>query len=129
IPGVPDDGQLMAYTVGLVPVIRMQLDDADAFKQFLDEAETLGDAQATQGTFKNMTFREYRIGPTDEHVPAQLLVAVRPDHVVITLDTKMFRNQVLPLALGLQAPAIALPENGTVQEVVDNNDFSYHNLA
>src|SRR5699024_2238092 len=129
IPGIGEHARSSIYTVGLVPVVRIRLTDADAFKQFLNEAEHLGGAQAQPREYDGVAYRSYTIGPDDADFPASLLVAVRPEFAVISLDSDLFNDEVLPLALGLQAPGQPLTANTELQEVVNSNDFDYSNLG
>lgn len=106
LPGV---SQTAFYTVGLVPVMRLQLSDAAAFRRFLDEAEQRGGVRGQRGSFQGVAYRSYGIQLANERPAAtSLLVAIRSKFAVVTLDIPQFRAESLPLALGLKAPAQSL---------------------
>ncbi|HET8551417.1 MAG TPA: hypothetical protein VFM97_02930 [Gammaproteobacteria bacterium] len=123
IPGMPRLPKSVAYTVGLVPVLRMKLTDAAAFQRFLDEAEQRGRAHATAGSFQGVSYREYSIEFNRKPTRSALLVAVRPHYVVVTIDAPAFRDVALPVALGLKAPAKTLAQSGLLQRIADKNGF------
>lgn len=129
LPGVPDTLQTRAYTVGIVPVLRMKLADAAAFEELLDEAEQRGGAQATRASYQGVQYRAYAIEIDGEPLQASLLVAVRPDHVVVTLDVPKLRDESLPLALDLEAPATSLAASGLLQDISDRHDLDRDNIT
>jgi hypothetical protein len=129
IPGLPHTPHSVAYTVGLVPVMRIKLADAAAFKRFLDEAEQRGGAHATAGSFQGVSYREYSLEFYQKPTRSALLVAVRPHYVVFTIDAPAFRDAALPLALGLKAPAKTLAQSGLLQRIADKNGFKTDNIG
>ena len=115
LPGVSETA---LYTVGLVPVIRLQLSDPAAFRRFLDEAEKRGGVRGRDGSFQGVAYRSYGINLWNGRPAAtSLLLAIRGKFAVATLDVPQFRAESLPLALGLKAPAQSLARAGLPKRV------------
>ncbi|HET7369208.1 MAG TPA: hypothetical protein VFK45_00040 [Gammaproteobacteria bacterium] len=129
VPGVSRTRQSVMYSVGIVPVLRVQLADAAAFAQFIDEAEQRGGAQSAKGSYQGVDYREYSIQVNNEPVPASLLVAVRPDFVVVTFDVPKLRDESLPLALGLKTPAQSLAQSGMIERIAEKHGFASSGLG
>lgn len=121
IPGVRKYPRAAVYSVGLVPVVRFAVRDATKFRKFLDAAERADGAVSEKTTFDGVTVREYGIWTDKKVLRSKLLVAVRPGYVVMTLDTPAFRDQVLPLALGLKMPAKSLTQTGMLDRLAEEN--------
>jgi hypothetical protein len=129
IPGAGSQPHVTIYMIGLVPVLRINLTDAKAFKQFLNKAAALGDAHSKEGTFKKVHYRAYAIKVDNKPRRSTLLVAVKPHYAVFTLDVPKFRGATLALALGLAKPAKSLAQSHLLDGVVGKNDFSRDDIS
>lgn len=129
IPGAAPAPQWAIYTVGIIPVLRIQLTDADAFKSFIDDAEKQGDAHAVQEQYQGVSFRSYSIKPDNHPIKTTLIVAIRKHAAIVTLDVPKLRDQSLPIALGITKPTESLADSGLVKKVADENGFSNDGLA
>lgn len=112
--GVRHDELATVYSIGLVPVIRQPLADSAMFLSALDEAELRGKASHQVSQFRDETLRRYGFG---DESPFDLLVLVRDDVAIFTLDTPIERDSVLALAFGLERPAQSLADTGLPQAI------------
>jgi hypothetical protein len=129
IPGAGSEPRFTFYMIGVVPVLRVNVTDAKAFKQFLNKAAALGDAHAKQGTFKKVQYRAYAIKVDKKPKRSTLLVAVRPHYAVFTFDIPKFEKATLPLALGLAKPAKSLAQSHLLDGIVGKNGFSRDDIS
>ncbi|KAB7627773.1 hypothetical protein [Alkalilimnicola sp. S0819] len=103
------------YGVGLMPVLRQPLADAEAFTAILDEAERRGGIRHEPVRFRGEALRRYGFGP---NLPkAALLVRITEDELVLTVDMPVERDALLPLALGLETPQDSLAQSGLAVHV------------
>lgn len=114
IPGTGKHPQIVAYTVGLFPVVRIALTDPAAFRQFIADAVKRGGAHPSSGSFKKVSYEKFPLQVDGKPSPASLIVAVRDTYAVIALETPKFRDQELPMALGLEAPKESLAKSGLI---------------
>lgn len=128
VPGVAQPLHIVRYSVGAVAVVRLALDDADAFKAFLDRAERLGGVERQNETLQGVTLRVYPLSlPEDPRQHMREILAVRPGALVITFVDDS-NAQLLPVILGLQAPATGLADATGLQQLIEANDLSWDNL-
>ena len=108
IPGLGDSPRLTLYTIGLVPTVHLALADPKAFTAFIDDAEKRGGVQAESGSYGETSFRRYPFVLDGHATQAALVVAVHDQLGVATIDARDFRDDVLPLALGLKEPGTSV---------------------
>ncbi|MGA8261448.1 MAG: hypothetical protein WB783_14645 [Arenicellales bacterium] len=108
IPGLGDSPRLTLYTIGLVPTMHLALTDPKAFTAFLDDAEKRGGVQAATGSYQGTSFRRYPFVVNGNATRASLVVAVRDKLGVVAISASDFRDDVLPLALGLKKPGTSV---------------------
>lgn len=123
VPGLGKRPRMVAYTIGLAPTVRLVLRDPGAFQAFIDEAEKRGEVQPEGGSYRGTGFRSYPLMIDGKPAPAALIVAVRDKLGMITLDVEEFRDLVLPLALGLQAPDDSLTDSGILERAAETHDL------
>jgi hypothetical protein len=119
--GVRDDELATMYAIGLVPVVRQPLADPAVFLTTLDEAELRGKVSHQVGQFQGEILRRYDFG---EGSPFDLIVLVRDDVAIFTLDMPIERDAVLALALGLEKPAQSLADTSLAQEVAKRHGLA-----
>lgn len=120
VPGAASGSPSAMYTVGLVPVMRIQLTDPAAFRRFVQAAERREGARGQDGTFQGVAYRSYDIEWKGRRVATKLLLAIRGDYAVMTLDVPQLRNESLPVALGLKAPTRSLAQTGLPRRILPN---------
>lgn len=129
VPGLGKNPRMVAYTIGLAPVVHLVLQDPAAFQAFIDEAEKRGDVQAKTGSYQGADFRSYPLTGSGTHSEVSLVVAVRDKLGVITVDTKEFRDQVLPLALNLEVPDKPLAGSGILERAAESHDLKQDTVS
>lgn len=118
--GIVTDQIATVYGIGLVPVVRQPLQDAAAFRSALDEAELRGGVSHQLSEFQGEAVRRYNFG---DDFPYDLMVLVRDEVAIFTLDTGFDDGAVLALALGQEQPASSLAEAGLVEEVLKRHQL------
>ncbi len=123
--GFSDNVSSAIYMTGAIPVLRIKLEDSNAFEAFLTRAEKLGNVSAVIDSIDNVTIRSYSLDTPDTDSPTKidLSMAVHDGYVVISLATPVDRQQSLKLAMGLQKPTLALDDTNHLQGIVSKYDF------
>lgn len=117
--GIHRDARAALYGVGLLPVLRVELADADAFKAFVADVEQrrgspLPVAEADGHTYWRV---ELQTG-----LPA-LIVAIVERHLVVTLDVGP-KGPPLADLLGLKRPTHSLRESGELAQIGSDYGFT-----
>lgn len=113
--GMRTDALAAIYGVGVVPVLRLELADPDAFRGFVAEVEQRAEVTAPTAEIQGQSYWRFQFGSDDGDAPA-LILAVQDQHLVLTLD---FGAEVSDLGslLGLRAPARSLADSGELAQV------------
>lgn len=117
--GFSRSGRVAMYGVGLVPVLRFEIDDADKFRGFVGQLETALETTFPVADLDGTAY--WRFAP-EEDKPFALVMALIGPHLVLTMDPG---PEVAPLAtiMGLTPPATSLVDSGELLEV--NREHGY----
>lgn len=118
--GIERDSGMVVYGHGLLPVFRLELDDAAKFEAVIERMEdAAGETMQTDSVGKE-TYRY--IGDAE----GRLIVALIDDNAIFTVAPNGIEEKQLKLLLGLSAPRNNIARSGRLQNIVDENDFSEH---
>lgn len=123
IPGLGEHPRLAVYTIGLVPTMRLTLTDPAAFHGFVDEAEKRGEVTADTSSYRGVDLRSYPLAMDGDPGRAALVVAVYDGVGILTLDVSGFRDDVLPVALGLRRPETTVAGSGIRERIARAHDL------
>lgn len=111
-----------AYTVGLMPVLRYEADQA-RFDQFIAGLEADAGVAATQKEIDGISYRSYAL-TDEEQRNLELVVAYLGGDAIFTLTLSDAADQGgLAVALGLTEPERSLRDTGTVEAI--KNEYNY----
>lgn len=115
--GVPRSPRVAVYGVGLLPVVRMNLSDPDAFDAKITELAQNADADLTDASVDGQT---YRYAGDDE---ARIVIAVIGKQAVASIVPTALSETQLKSVLGLTRPAESMADTGAMQELAERYDF------
>lgn len=108
------------YGVGGMPVFRMKLGDAEAFRAMLNRVETKAGVDVRM---KERDGTKYRLYQEEEvHFP----VVIRDGALVASAYHEDASDVLLPYVLGQREPEESLADTGTIRKLVDKHDFEPH---
>lgn len=121
--GLPDEVRAYFYTLGLLPVLKIEVANEQAIWDLLDQAELDTDFNHNKGTLKNIEYRAYPITDPTDPVKAEVIVAIDNGLLTITLNSTYSNEALLASALGLTKAEHSLAASKTVQEIVKQHNF------
>jgi hypothetical protein len=121
--GVPRSPRVAIYGVGLLPVVRMNLSDPDAFDAKITELAEEVDAELAVGKVDGQT---YRYAGDEE---ARLVVAVIGKQAVASIVPATLSDEQLGSVLGLTLPAESMADTGAMQDLARRYDFGFYALG
>ncbi|MDO4724287.1 MAG: hypothetical protein Q4A97_05945 [Comamonadaceae bacterium] len=121
--GIDVNALLALYEVQALPVLRIELADADKFKAFIAEAEARAGEKLSSAEVDGQPY--WYLQPeteADAYLKPRLVAAVQGKHLVLTIDPQ---RPEAPLAqlLGVHKPAQSLIGAGTMQAI--NKQYEY----
>ena len=118
--GFRRDGLGALYGVGMVPVLRLELADEQAFRGLIAEIEQRRGEVIPVAEIDGQSY--WRVASTEQHLP-ELVFAVVGKHLVVTLDFGA-KGPPLPALLGLQRPEHSLLDSGELQSLNEEYGFT-----
>jgi len=128
--GTGDMVSPVMYTLGLVPVYKLQLENPNALWKTLDEQEQLAGIEHELVKLGIVEFRRYELTDSqDPQLGIGLAVAVVNNVLTVTFDIpELGVENPLKLAFGLEAPESSILDSGRLEAVqaqygTNNNSF------
>ncbi|MEM8983254.1 MAG: hypothetical protein AAGC71_09520 [Pseudomonadota bacterium] len=113
--GIGDDVTGGFYGVGLLPVLRIRLDDTAQFEKGVAELETSAGQEMASASIKGV---DYRYAGDDE---AKLIIANESDFAVVTFLPGGASDDALASILGIDKPANSLGDTDRVTSLSANH--------
>jgi hypothetical protein len=99
------------YGIGLVPVARMELGDADKFRAFVGRVESRAGAKMAEAEVAGQKYWTI----TGGEAKAGLLMAIQDKHLVVTVAPAAPSEALLKQLLGIERPAADALSAGTLE--------------
>lgn len=118
--GLKPDGKVALYGVGLVPVLRLELGNADAFRAEIAKVEKA--AGETLPVAKTGTQEYWQVG----NGRLAAAIAIVNSHLVVSLLPPNADDKLKQTLLGLARPAQDLASAGTLEQLARQKGYSPH---
>lgn len=117
--GLTSQARSAVYAIGLVPVLRLELGDADAFRAFVARVEGKAGAKLPVAEVAGQQYWKV----SGETGKAAVVVAIQGSHLVLTLAPATPSEALLKQLLGIDRPAQNALEAGTLEAF--NSELKY----
>lgn len=121
--GLADDIKSYFYTLGLLPVLKLDVEKPEAIWALLDKAEQESGFSHEMKTVKGLSYRSYTLTDAAEEAPIELLFSQQSGLLTVTLDTPALKDETLETALGLTPASPSLADSGLLQEIIKTHGF------
>ncbi|MEE1673942.1 hypothetical protein SNR37_003369 [Agarivorans aestuarii] len=121
--GLADDIRSYFYTLGAIPVLKVEVTKADAIWAWLDKAEQQSGFTHTKQNLKGIDYRAYRLNDEGDTDTADLVVAVNNNLLTITLNTSINEDSLLETALGLNPAEQPISDTTIIQDSLSKHGF------
>ncbi|NVK23060.1 MAG: hypothetical protein HWD86_11135 [Kangiellaceae bacterium] len=126
--GVNNDLNAAAYMVGAIPVMRVELDGTETFANLVASIESEHNVTPVVKSMDSVEYREYSFNAKDKEVPYQLVVSIKDNQAVITINTPIADDKDLKAALGVEKPAKSIADTDVLSKMVSANGYQPHSL-
>lgn len=120
--GLRSELNMAFYTVGALPVIRLELDGTDTFAKAIQNIESEQNVTATVNTVNGVEYRQYNLDDGADEVPFQLVIANHDNQAIITVNTLLDDAKDLQVTLS-EKPATNILDGGSLNEVASENGY------
>ncbi|RDX35624.1 hypothetical protein DZA50_06685 [Kangiella sp. HD9-110m-PIT-SAG07] len=120
--GLRSELNMAVYTVGALPVIRLELDGTDAFDNAIAKIETEQNVTATVNTVNGVEYREYSLNDGTDEVPMTLVIATHDNQAILTVNTDLDDAKDLQPTLS-EKPTTNILSSGVLNELASDNGY------
>ena len=121
---LPDEIDSALYAIGIIPVMRMEVNDAAVFDARIESIAKKADIEFTHETMGTASVYRFLIEEKDSKGNfLNLIIATNQGSAIITFETQVDTKKTLDLALGLSLPEVSLADSGQLDKVIANNNF------
>jgi hypothetical protein len=127
--GLADEVRAYMYTLGLMPVFKIEIANEKAVWDLLDKTELETNFQHKKGNLEELNYRSYVI--SDEADPAQLELIIAINHGILTITVNSDYNEAshLAMALGLDKAEQSLANTAIIDNIISNHKFKKEGVA
>ncbi|WP_028771605.1 hypothetical protein [Shewanella waksmanii] len=121
--GLRESGRSYFYTLGALPVIKVELDDPQAIWAVLDNAEQQSGVTHMKQQRQQIEYRAYRLTEATDSEQLDVVVAIDGKMLTITLEASFAEPALLDVALGLVKPQQSVVDSGIIDAIYDRHGF------
>ncbi|MEI6896488.1 MAG: hypothetical protein V5786_03175 [Psychromonas sp.] len=126
--GLPDNVRAYFYTLGWLPVFKIEIANEQAIWTLLDKAELESGFTHKKGTLEDISYRIYRWDKSDP-INGEVIVAINNGFLTITFNSAYHEETLLAKALGLVAAEESLADSAMIEETIKKHNFDNASLA
>jgi hypothetical protein len=127
--GLDDKIRAYFYTLGLLPVLKVEVANPQAIWDLLDKNEQETGFTHTEGKLKDLSYRIYQINQDNNGKPVNLIVAQANGFLTITAQTELVNEPLLAMALGLEKPHESLADTSMLNDIIKKHNFTNNNVS
>ncbi len=113
--GIDDSPLIASYAIGLSPVLRISLKDAELFKKKIEEVETKAQVKTEAETLGKFVWKRYPLAKSEPKV--NLIIGTDSQSAVFMLDVGADSEDAIALAIGRRSPTKSLADSGRLESL------------
>lgn len=121
--GLADEVKSYFYTLGALPVLKIEMNQVAAFWAVLDKAEKDSGVTHEMRQVGGVDYRAYALSDAESTEKADLLFAHKDGILTVTFSTSVTEPELLEMALGLKKAPQSLASSGILQEIIKTHGF------
>ena len=121
--GFPEQLRAYFYTLGLLPVLKMEIENPQAVWDLLDKNELETGFTHSKGTLQALNYRAYQLSDENDPAKVELIVAIDRGLLTVTLNSAYNEQTLLATALGLTKVENSLAASGQIEEIIKTHNF------
>ncbi|MGL5390741.1 MAG: hypothetical protein ACRDA8_04995 [Shewanella sp.] len=127
--GLADEIQPYFYTLGAVPVLKMNVQHIAAWWAVLDKAEQDSGLSHELRQHSGIDYRAYGLSEAANPDKAELIFAYHEGMLTVTLLTAFNDPVLIDMALGLKKPSKSLADSAVVQDIINTHGFRQDSIS
>jgi hypothetical protein len=127
--GLADNIRAYFYMLGVLPVLKIEVENTQAIWDLLDKAEQESGYSHQSGKIQETEYRAYRLNDPTEAQQTDLIISQDNGLLTVTLDSSLNKEALLSSALGLLKAENPITDSGILEEIENKYDFTDQNVA
>ncbi|MGX9460098.1 hypothetical protein ACWXWU_02490 [Shewanella sp. A14] len=127
--GLPDSIKSYFYTLGALPVMKIQLSHPEALWAELDRAEQESGLTHTMGKSGSAEYRGYALTDAGEKEQVEIVFSVKDSWLTVTLNTSFNQPQLLETALGEKKVEHPISDTTLLQDIAKTHGFMKDSIS
>ncbi len=121
--GIAEEVQAYFYTLGIIPVFKMDVINPDAIWALLDKAEANSGFTHEQRQIKQREYRAYRLTDETNKDQLELIISQHDNLLTITFNTELNESSLLESALGITPVEQSMANANILDDIIEKHDF------
>ncbi|MDX2321840.1 MAG: hypothetical protein QNK26_14735 [Moritella sp.] len=122
--GIAEELHAYVYTLGMVPVFKVDIINPDAIWALLDKAEAESGFPHEQGQIKQRDYRIYRLTEDTDKTQVELIISQHNNILTVTFNSELNDPQLLENALGITPVEHALANSTQLDDIMTKHRFT-----
>lgn len=127
--GLADQVRAYFYSIGLMPVLKIEIANEQAVWELLDKTELEANFIHQKGNLNGQTYRSYQLSDESDPVKAELIIAIANGLLTITFNSHYYDQSLLGVALGLDKAHDSLANNTIINDMIKKYHFKKEGVA
>ena len=126
--GINSDLNAATYTIGALPVLRIELDGTDTFANLIASINKEHSLNPVVKNIGAMEYQEYSFDAKDKQLPYQLVVSIHENQAVVSVNTPLVDDKDVKLALGVEKPVTNILDSNKLSSLTSKHGLESHSL-
>ncbi|WP_299792820.1 hypothetical protein [uncultured Shewanella sp.] len=122
--GLSEEVRSYFYTLGILPVMKLEVEKPEAIWALLDKAEQESGYTHESRMLKGLEYRVYTLSDIGDPDKLELLIAQKDGLLTATLNSAFIDQPTLETALALRPVPSSLADSGILEQIISTHGFS-----
>ncbi|PTA49309.1 hypothetical protein C9I43_01590 [Shewanella morhuae] len=127
--GFPDEVKPYIYTLGALPVFKININQGDAFWAVLDKAEKDSGVSHEMRKIGDVDYRVYMLSDDSVAEKVELLFAQKDGILTMTFSTSLTKPDLLEMAFGIKKAPQSLAASGIIEDIIKTHGFKNNSVS
>ncbi|MCK5818342.1 MAG: hypothetical protein KAH18_03630 [Psychromonas sp.] len=120
--GLSKNIRIYFYTLGLIPVFKVEVSNPQAIWSLLDKAEKRSGFTHINHKLKKVNYRSYSLHMIDD-INAELIIAINNGFLTVTFNSPYNKPKLLENALGIKKVENSLRDSNVLEDIIKKHGF------
>lgn len=121
--GIAEEIQGYFYTLGIIPVLKVEVMDPDAIWRLLDEAEAKSGLSHEKRQIEQREYRAYKLTEETDTKQLELIISQHDNLLTVTFNSDLNKPLLLENALGITPIEKSMSSSNILDNIIEKHSF------